>query len=87
MSEIFCGIGKVPAKSRLGSMKECAEKKQIRYYGVKKVDPKILEIALGTKKDKNTAFPWHHPKFNIDENSLSVQAKVLSQIAQDYLQK
>ena len=53
MPDVFCGIGKVPPKAKLGSMKECAEKKQIRYYGVKKVDPKILEIALGNKKDKN----------------------------------
>lgn len=51
MSGIYCGIGKIPKKSRLGSMKECAEKKQIRYYGLKKVDSRLVEIAKGTKKD------------------------------------
>ncbi|AYV84102.1 MAG: hypothetical protein Hyperionvirus17_22 [Hyperionvirus sp.] len=54
MSDIFCGIKKVPKGSRLGSMKECAEKKQVRYYGVKKIDAKLLEVAKGTKKDPNS---------------------------------
>lgn len=52
MSQIYCGIGKIPKSSRLGSMKECAEKKQIRYYGVKKVDSKLIE-ATKTKKKKS----------------------------------
>jgi hypothetical protein len=50
MSNIFCGIGKMPKKSRRGTMQECAEKGQVRYYGIKKVDKKALEFA----KDKNT---------------------------------
>jgi hypothetical protein len=54
MTNIYCGIKKVPSNSRLGTMKECAEKKQIKYYGVKKIDNKLLEIAIGAKKDKNT---------------------------------
>jgi hypothetical protein len=36
MSDIYCSIGKVPSGKRLGSMKECAELGQIRYYGIKK---------------------------------------------------
>ena len=28
MSEIYCGIGKFPKKSKLGTMKQCAEKRQ-----------------------------------------------------------
>jgi hypothetical protein len=50
MSAIFCGIGKMPKKSRRGTMRECAEKGQIRYYGIKKVDAKTIEHA----KNKNT---------------------------------
>ena len=38
MSDIFCGVGDVPKKQRRGTMKQCAEKGQIRYYGIKKVD-------------------------------------------------
>ena len=54
MSEIYCGIGKIPSKSRLGSMKECAEKKQVKYWGVKKIDAKLLEVAKGSKKDEGS---------------------------------
>lgn len=43
--QVVCGIGKIQKNQRLGSMKECADKKQIRYWGVNKVDPKILERA------------------------------------------
>jgi hypothetical protein len=45
MPDVYCGIGKVPKKSRMGSMKECAEKGQIRYYGIKKIDTRVLETA------------------------------------------
>lgn len=50
MSKIFCGVGKVPKKSRRGTMRECAEKKQIRYYGIKKIDAKTLDLT----KNKNS---------------------------------
>ena len=57
MAEIYCGIGKVPKDHKLGSMKQCAEKGQIRYYGVKKVDPKMLTVmktkgSRGENRDK-----------------------------------
>ena len=40
--DIFCGVGKVPSGKRRGTMKECFEKKQVRYWGVKKIDSRIL---------------------------------------------
>jgi hypothetical protein len=43
MSKIFCGAGKMPKTSRVGTSTECAEKNQIRYYGLNKVDPKTIE--------------------------------------------
>ena len=49
MSKIFCGAGKMPKTSRLGTSTECAEKNQIRYYGLNKVDPKTIEKTK--KKD------------------------------------
>lgn len=52
---IYCGVGKVPKGSKLGSMKECAEAKQIRRYGVEKIDDRILKIALNPKKRKLSA--------------------------------
>ena len=46
-TKIYCGIGIVPKGSKMGNAKECAKKKQIRYYGAQKVDGKILDLALG----------------------------------------
>lgn len=43
--DIYCGIGPVTKGRRTGTMKECAEKKQIRQYGLKKIDPKLLKHA------------------------------------------
>jgi hypothetical protein len=54
MSKIYCGINKTPKGHKLGSMKECAEKGQIRYYGLKKVDPKLLALSKETKKKKES---------------------------------
>lgn len=52
--EIYCGIKKVPKGKRLGTMKECAEKGQISYYGLKKVDPKLIEsIQKGAEKKES----------------------------------
>ena len=50
MTNIYCGIGKIPKNSKKGSMKECAEKGQIRLYGLYKVDPQIV-----SKKSKPSA--------------------------------
>jgi len=50
MVDSYCGIGKVPKKKKRGSMKECAEKGQIRYYGIKKIDKKLAENAVRVKK-------------------------------------
>ncbi len=43
--KIYCSIGPVPSGHKLGTMKECADKKQVRYWGVKKIDPKMLEAS------------------------------------------
>jgi hypothetical protein len=42
MSKVYCGIGKCPKGARYGSMKECADQKQIRRFGAYKVDSRIL---------------------------------------------
>jgi hypothetical protein len=49
-SDIYCGIKKVPKNKKLGSMKECAEKGQVSYWGLKKIDTKILENSKSVKK-------------------------------------
>ena len=45
MTSKYCGIGKMPKNSTRGSMRECAEKGQVRYYGIVKVDPKTMDLA------------------------------------------
>ena len=46
-----CSI-KPDKKGKHASMKECAEKKQIRYYGVKKIDQKTLDLYYNKKSSK-----------------------------------
>lgn len=47
--DIFCGVGKVPNGKRRGTMQECFEKNQVRYWGVKKVDSRILKELNSSK--------------------------------------
>ncbi len=42
-------------------------------------------LRLGSRKDKATAYPWHHPKFAIDEKALPLGAEMLAGIALNYL--
>jgi hypothetical protein len=48
---IYCSIGEPGKNKRRGSMRECAEKKQVRYYGIKKIDPRLLEASKKGSKD------------------------------------
>lgn len=44
-------------------------------------------FRLGTNGGEDTAYPNHHPKFNVDENALPYGAAILSQFAYDYIDK
>lgn len=55
MPEPYCGIKKIPKDRKRGSMKECAEKGKISYYGIKKVDSKIIELANKPASAKKSA--------------------------------
>ena len=50
MSTVHCGITKPPKGKKIGSMLECAKKKQIRLYGLYKADPKIIQSIQKPKK-------------------------------------
>lgn len=52
MSDAYCGIKSVPEGKKRGSMKECAENGKISYYGIKKIDMKLVEAA-SKKKSKS----------------------------------
>lgn len=52
--KIYCGVGDVPKGKRRGNMKECAEANQIRYFGINKVDSKLLDSVKKNKtQEKN----------------------------------
>lgn len=51
-SNIYCGCREVPKGKTRGSMKECADCGQIRYYGLKKTDPLII-MAKSNKNKLN----------------------------------
>jgi hypothetical protein len=49
--KVVCGVKEPTKNERRGTMVECAEKKQIRYYGLKKVDKKIVDKMTKKKSD------------------------------------
>lgn len=51
-SIIACGVSEPRKNQRRGSMMECARKKKINYFGVKKVDQKIVDMLTGKSKNK-----------------------------------
>ena len=48
-TKVICSIQELKKDERRGTMDECAAKKQIRYFGMKKVDKVIID-KLTTKK-------------------------------------
>jgi len=49
MGKVYCGVNKLKKGQRLGTSKECVEQKQIRLYGLNKIDLK----TLGDVKDRD----------------------------------
>lgn len=45
--QIYCGIDDLKENQKRGTAKECAELKQIRYYGLKKVTKDVAEEYKG----------------------------------------
>ncbi|MFH1379462.1 MAG: M20 family metallopeptidase [bacterium] len=42
-------------------------------------------IYVGTKKNKESSYAWHHPKFDIDEEALPVGSRFLAEMARRFL--
>lgn len=51
-SIIACSLNEPKKNQRRGTMIECARKKKINYYGVKKVDKKIVDMLTGKSNEK-----------------------------------
>ena len=41
----YCGIDKIPSGRKEGTMKECLKSKQVRKYGLIKIDNETIEEA------------------------------------------
>jgi hypothetical protein len=41
--KIFCGVGNIPKKYKLGTAQECFDKGQIRHYGEKSINLDLLK--------------------------------------------
>lgn len=52
MSKLYYGIGDVPNNKKRANMKEAFEKRQVRYYGTHKVDPRIIQLAQNIQEKK-----------------------------------
>lgn len=44
-------------------------------------------LRLGSYSNSETSYPWHHPKFNIDEKVLPIGAKMLSSLVIKFLNR
>jgi hypothetical protein len=54
MSIPYCGVNDPPKKHRRGTAKECAEKGQIRYYGLSKISKEDIVKGADKKTDPAT---------------------------------
>lgn len=54
MVKVVCATRDLKKNEKRGSMEECAKKKQIRYWGIKKADPLIIKIASDKNKKIDT---------------------------------
>lgn len=66
VDDIFCGAGKVPSGKRRGTMKECVEKNQFRYWGVKQIDARLLDQTKAKKTMPSTRYKLMEKMIGID---------------------
>ena len=50
---IHCGITKLPKNKKLGTMKQCLEKNQVRLFGLNKIDPLLISNQQEKKRKAN----------------------------------
>ncbi|MEM0354000.1 MAG: hypothetical protein QXW79_00325 [Thermoplasmata archaeon] len=51
MSSMYCGIRKIPKGRERGTPEHCLKTKQVRYYGLVKIDKNLLEKVKGKPLD------------------------------------
>ncbi len=53
-------------------------------YFLNEVPGTFMRVGIRNPK-KKAIYPWHHPKFNVDENAIKIGTAVLSQCVFDFL--
>ena len=53
-------------------------------YYLQKVPGTFMRVGIRNPK-KKAIYPWHHPRFNLDENAIRIGTSVLSQCVFDFL--
>jgi len=53
-------------------------------YYLQKVPGSFLRLGIRNPK-KNAVYPWHHPKFTVDEDAIKIGSAVLAGMAFDFL--
>ena len=66
----YCGINKIPKGQYRGSMTECAEKNQVKFYGLNKVDSKTVDAIK-----KKTASQGKLDRLKMDVLNLKFEIK------------
>ena len=55
-------------------------------YFLKEVKGSFIRLGIRNEK-KDVVYPWHHPKFTVDEDAIKIGTEVLSQVVFDFLKR
>ena len=78
----YCGIKtQLPKNKRRGTMDECYTKGEVRYYGLNKIDSKIIENKK--KKDKNALLETDYTLLLLKAKKNLIQIKALKKKLED----
>ena len=71
----YCGVKTVPKNRRRGTMDECYTNGEIRYYGLNKIDSKVIENKK--KKDILASLELNHTMLTLKARKNLIQIKSL----------
>jgi amidohydrolase len=77
ISSLYSRKAVVEIKTPVMGGEDCA-------YFLRKVPGTFMRVGIRNPK-KKAIYPWHHPRFNLDENAIKIGTSVLSQCVYDFL--
>jgi amidohydrolase len=77
VSKLYSKKAVVEIKNPVMGGEDCA-------YFLQKVPGAFLRVGIRNTKRK-AVYPWHHPKFNVDEKAIGIGTAVLTQCVYDFL--